>query len=130
MIAQSFETRYNALMKKILVGFLTYSCLSLFVTARVPLHHKIYTDKSSPAYSVQKQVNGTHFKNFLPKKISAKRNHSKRLFRFDKNSFIPDATKVIYAWKFIGFLVCFSALFFSAYLFSVSPRSPPAKLCF
>jgi len=117
-------------MKKILVGFLTIACLSLSISARLPLLQRLYIDKSNPLYSSNKQIDNTYAKSFSSAKLTIKGGYFKRLFQREQGHFIPPVGKIIHTWHCVGFLTCSTVLFFSFHLFSICPRSPPVKPCF
>ena len=130
-IAWSVKNRYNIFMKKILVGFLTLSCVLLSFSARLPLTHHIYDDKTSGiSNSAQNRIRIFNGNGFLHTELSTKDKYFRRFFGFIHGYFIPRAGTVIHSWVFVGRLAYLTASFLPVYLFSAHPRSPPGKLCF
>jgi hypothetical protein len=115
-------------MKKILVGFLALTCLLLSASARLPLLHQPCFDNSGYHNSNDKQTNDAAAKSFFGERLSSKGKYFRRFFSLGYGYHVSNITKIVCAWRFIGFLVCLSALFFSIDLLSVCPRSPPVKL--
>ena len=117
-------------MKRILIGFLVFTCLLFSASAYLRLFQAAYGNIPDDGYSTGGQTDKLTAKNSFEIKLTKQVKHFKRYFHAGNGHFVLSVEKVIRAWNCLGLLACFMFLFFLVHFFSLSLRSPPAKLRF
>ena len=116
-------------MKRVLTGFLIFTCLFFSATRYLRLFGLAYGSTSNAVHSSHAQVEeNSNSKSSFETKLKTQVKRFGRYFQVSNAHFILNVELVVQAWSCIGLLLCFIVLFFRIEPIAVSLRSPPARL--